>query len=224
MREGGRALWRTGRTVILAPMQVKFFYFDLGRVLVNFSVEQMLRQIGDVAGLAPERIREIVFTGGLWKRLESGGLSEDEFYELFCTAAGSRIDRTVLARAAAEIFELNVSIVPLVAQLAQAGYAMGILSNTCQVHWDYCRDRYRIVADGFRVHALSYRIGAMKPDAAIFHAAADLAGVRPDEILFVDDLPEHVAGARSIGIDAVQYTTTPALAAELRKRCVRLNY
>jgi glucose-1-phosphatase len=205
-------------------MQLKFFYFDLGRVLVNFSVEQMLHQMGDVAGLAPERVREIVFTGGLWKRLESGGLSDDEFYELFCTAIGNRIDRTALTRAAAEIFELNQSILPLVAQLAQAGYAMGILSNTCQTHWDYCRDRYRIVAEGFSVHALSYRIGAMKPDAAIFHAAADLAGVRPDEIFFVDDMPEHVAGAKSIGIDAVQYTTTAALGAKLRERGVRFNY
>ena len=84
---------------------------------------------------------------------------------------------------------------PLVAQLAHAGYPMGILSNTCPIHWEYCFGRYRFLDELFRVHALSYRIGAVKPDAAIFRAAAEMASYRPEEIFFVDDLPGHVAGA-----------------------------
>ena len=76
--------------------------------------------------------------------------------------------------AAAEIFQLNLPVLPMVAQLRQAGYPMGILSNTCEMHWDYCFEHYRIVSEGFGVHALSYEIGAIKPDAAIFRAAAEV--------------------------------------------------
>ena len=64
----------------------------------------------------------------------------------------------------------------------------------------------------------------MKPDAAIFHAAAELCGYRPEEIFFVDDLPGHVAGARAAGFDAVQFTSAEALSAELRRRGIRFNY
>jgi putative hydrolase of the HAD superfamily len=205
-------------------MRPKFLYFDLGKVLVDFSVDQMLRQMAAVAGIAPQRVRETIFDGGLMREHECGRLSSREFYEAFCAAAGSRPDFARLSAAAAEIFTLNLPMLPLVAQLRQAGHAMGILSNTCETHWPYCRRRYRIVAEGFAVHALSYRIGAMKPDAAIFQAAAGLCGHRPEEIFFVDDLPGHVAGARAAGFDAVQFTTAEALSAELRRRGIRFNY
>jgi glucose-1-phosphatase len=205
-------------------MPPNFLYFDLGKVLVDFSVDQMLGQMAAVAGITAQRVREAIFAGGLMREHECGRLTSREFYEALCAATGSRPDFERLAAAAAEIFSLNVPMLPLVAQLRQAGYPMGILSNTCETHWPYCRSRYRIVAEGFSVFALSYEIGAMKPEAAIFQAAAELAGCRPEEIFFVDDLPGHVAGARAAGFDAVQFTSAEALSAELRRRGIRFNY
>ena len=43
----------------------------------------------------------------------------------------------------------------------------------------------------------------MKPDAAIFGAVEDATGRRGDEILFFDDLPANVEGARAHGWRAV---------------------
>jgi len=205
-------------------MQQKFLYFDLGKVLVDFSVEQMLAQIAAVAGITAEAARAAAMDEGLMRQYESGRLSSRQFYEKFCVSTGRRPDYDALAAAASDIFTLKLPMLPLVAQLRQAGYPMGILSNTCEIHWQYCVSRYHIVAECFAVHALSYRIGALKPEADIFRAAAELAGVRPEEIFFVDDLAEHVGGAKAVGFDAVQFTTAEALAAELRQRGLRFNY
>ena len=205
-------------------MGPKFLYFDLGNVLVTFSVDVMLRQIGAAAGITAEEARAAIFDDELMRQHESGRLSQREFYEAFCAAISRRPDYDALVAAASDIFVLNLPMLPVVAQLHQAGYPMGILSNTCATHWDHCLGRYRIIGEAFAVHALSFRIGAMKPEAAIFHAAAELAGVRTEDVFFVDDLVQHVAGARAAGFDAVQYTTTPALVTELRRRGVRFNY
>ena len=205
-------------------MPPNFLFFDLGKVLVNFSTERMLEQMGAVAGIAPDRVRNALFGGGLMQQHETGRLGSRGLYEAFCTATGSRPDYDALIEAATDIFELNLPLLPLVARLSQAGYPMGILSNTGETHWNYCFDRYRIVSDGFAVHALSFRIGTVKPDVAIFHAAAELAGHKPEEILFVDDRIEHVVGAQAAGFDAVQFTTAEALAGELRQRGLRFNY
>jgi glucose-1-phosphatase len=207
-------------------MQPKFLYFDLGRVLVNFSVERMLGQMAAAAGVTAEQVRAVLFSvnGALMRDHETGRLSTRQFYDAFCAAIGSRPDFDRLIAAAAEIFELNLPVLPVVAQLRQAGYPMGILSNTCETHWEYCRRQYRIVSEGFGVYALSYEIGAAKPDATIFRAAAELAGYRPEEIFFVDDLPGHVAGAQAAGFDAVQFTSAEALASDLRRRGIRFNY
>ena len=35
----------------------KFLYFDLGRVLLHFSIERMCRQMADVAGIEPGAVR-----------------------------------------------------------------------------------------------------------------------------------------------------------------------
>lgn len=210
----------------------KFLYFDLGNVLLNFDHHRACRQMGAVAGVPEEKVWDIIFAGDLEQRYEAGALDDDEFYEIFCRHIGKRPDRTALLHAASEIFELNVSIVPLVGALAAAGYRMGVLSNTCGPHWNYCTagmtgdgvPRYGILSKSFEVFALSYQLAACKPDPAIFVGAAQLAGCRPEEIFFVDDIAGHVAAAKAAGFDAVQYTTTARLAAELRQRGLKFNY
>ncbi|MBN2580823.1 MAG: HAD family phosphatase [Pirellulales bacterium] len=202
----------------------RFLYFDLGRVLVDFSLERMFRQLAAVAGLSPSRIGEVLFGGTLQKDYETGRLTSEQFYEEFCRQTDTRPAAADLAHAGTEIFQLNLSMLPVIAHLQQAGCRLGVLSNTCEGHWEYCFRTYRIVSEGFRIHVTSYQVGAVKPDPAIFRAAAERAGCRPEEIFFTDDIPGHVAAAGQFGFDAVLYTSTPELVAELRRRGIRFNY
>ena len=205
-------------------MTPSFLYFDLGCVLLNFSLPKMLAQIAGLAGLDVETVKDVVFNSGMQLGYEAGRINSQEFYDRFCAATDTCPDFDAMSFAAADIFELNTSIVPVVAQLRAAGYRMGILSNTCPIHWDYCRRRFPTVIDLFDVYVLSYRVKAVKPEPAIFQAAVELAGVTANKIFFVDDIPGHVEGAKAAGFDAVQYTDTPRLAADLRVRGVAFNY
>ena len=169
-------------------------------------------------------MRGAMFDKKMLHDLEAGRLSTRQFYEAFCSVTGVRAEFDRLVVAATDIFEVNLPVVPIVAQLKQAGYRMGVLSNTCDMHWEYCHRQYRIVQDCFDVYALSYKIGAAKPEAAIFQAAAEMVGCQPEEMFFVDDIAGHVVGAKAVGVDAVQFTTAEALAKELRRRGIRFNY
>jgi len=203
----------------------RFLYFDLGNVLLKFDHHLACRQMGEAAGVSAEKIWEVVFATDLELRYESGAIGNQEFYEIFCQQTGTRPDLDALLRAGSAIFSPNASIFPVVGALDSAGYRLGILSNTCPGHWDYCSGgRYGLIQQAFDVYALSYELGACKPDAKIFAGAAELAGVPPHEIFFVDDILKHVTAARAAGYDAVQYTTTPALVADLRQRGLVFNY
>jgi len=201
-----------------------FLYFDLGKVILDFSVERMCRQIAEVAGVGVAEVKAAVFDSHLQTRYERGEITTEDFAAAFCETTGSKAACAVLTLAASDIFELNVTIVPVIAQLQAAGNRLGILSNTCAGHWEYCFDRYRILRDCFSVYALSYELGAAKPDSAIYQAAAKLAGVKPEEIFYTDDLLANIEGARLAGFDAVLYTSTPQLVGELRRRGIRFNY
>lgn len=202
-----------------------FIYFDLGNVLLRFSHQLMCRQMAEVAGTTTEQVWELLFGTDLELRLEQGTLSNEEFYETFCRETGTRPDFDALEQAGSAIFEVNAPVCTIAAALWQARYRLGILSNTSESHFNYfASGRYALIPSTFEVLALSFRIKAMKPDPAIYQAAAELAGVPPAEIFFVDDIPGHVAGAKAAGFDAVQFTTAHQLAKDLRERGVRLNY
>lgn len=206
-------------------MAIEFIYFDLGNVLLNFDHKRACRQIAEVAETTPERIWEIVFDSGLEWQYEAGKITTSEYYEAVCEALGSRPDYDRMARAGSDIFCINSSAKAIFGYLVASHRRVGVLSNTNEMHWNFVTSgRFTMIPDDFCVTALSYEIGAIKPDPKIFAAAAELAGVAPEEIFFTDDMPGHVEAARAAGFDAVQFTTAVKLAEDLRKRGVRINY
>jgi epoxide hydrolase-like predicted phosphatase len=54
-----------------------------------------------------------------------------------------------------------------------------------------------------------------KPDARIYHLAADRLGVQIDEAIFVDDVPRNVEAARAVGMLAVHFRDTAQAMAEV---------
>jgi HAD superfamily hydrolase (TIGR01509 family) len=94
-------------------------------------------------------------------------------------------------------------------RLRAAGLRLGIVSNSDG------RVEEALAASGLReyfdVVIDSSLVGVEKPDPAIFRAALDALGIRPEEALYVGDLYEvDVVGARAAGIEAVLLTPSSA--------------
>jgi FMN phosphatase YigB (HAD superfamily) len=217
--------FRYSYTAARTPMPLSFVYFDLGNVLLYFDHERGCRQMAEVAGVSPDLVRKVVFDSGLEDEYEAGRISTAEFFEVFCRETGTRPDITRLTEAAGAIFDVNPGIRPVVGMLKAAGLGLGMLSNTCEVHWNYFGSgRYGFIPELFDTIVLSFQVRAMKPDKEIFRIAAERAGVDPSSIFYTDDIAGHAEAARSFGFDAVQYTSTPQLVADLHARGVRFNY
>ena len=203
----------------------RFLYFDLGNVLLYFDHMQACRQIAALAEIDPQQVWDLVFDSGMELRFEAGEVSTDEFYDHFCRQTKTRPEFAALTHAASSIFRVNGGMKAVLGQLLAARHRLGLLSNTNEIHWRHVADgRYSLLPEAFEVLVLSYEVKAVKPDPKIFRIAAEMAGVAPEDIFYTDDVPGHVAAARTAGFDAVQYTTTPALVNELRARGVEFNY
>ena len=202
-----------------------FLYFDLGNVLLNFDHHRGASQMAEVSGAPCELVWELVFQGDLQRRVECGTTSSQDFFEEFCQQTSTRPDRNALSHAASAIFEINAAMIPLISALHVANHRMGILSNTCEDHWNYIvKDRYAIVPRLFDVHVLSHEVQVAKPDAKIYEVAANRAECSPDEVFFVDDIEENVEGARAVGFDAIQFKSVDRLATALRHRGLAFNF
>lgn len=206
-----------------------FIYFDMGNVLLTFSHQLAAKQTAELCGIPEKLAWQILFDEGLHWEYERGELSEEQFFGRFCQRARSASgfaapDPHQFDLAASAIFELNTRILPILYGLRGAGYELGVLSNTTSAHWRYCTDKFPFLLGLFHRHALSYQIGAMKPSAAIYEKATQIAGVPSGEIHFFDDRPENIAAASALGWDAVLFTTPAAAAQALASRGIMTNY
>jgi HAD superfamily hydrolase (TIGR01509 family) len=63
----------------------------------------------------------------------------------------------------------------------------------------------------------SHRFRVAKPDQEIFRRSLEVLGALPQQVAFVDDLVENVIAARSVGLQAFQFTDVETLRAELAR-------
>mgnify|MGYP006273294909 CR=1 FL=1 len=204
-------------------MRPEFVYFDLGNVVFSFDRDRAFRQMAEVCGGDAAVIGAVVM-GGLQEALEAGELDWAGFHAEFSRRTGTTSDPERLARAASDMFALKVGTVPVIAALERIGCPIGILSNTCEIHWrQLLEGDYAILPGGFRELVLSHEVRAAKPAAAIFAEATRRAGVPAERIFFCDDVPGHVAAAREAGWQAEVFTSAVALADALARRGLNLG-
>ena len=63
----------------------------------------------------------------------------------------------------------------------------------------------------------SHEVGLVKPDPAVYALTGARLGVEPHEVVFLDDAPVNVEGARAAGWHAVLHGSTPASIADLER-------
>ena len=199
---------------------IDFIYFDLGKVILNFSHQRACQQMADVANVSFDSVWSALFESELQNRYETGTIDSAQFHAEFSKQTNSDSDCSDLLRAYSHIFSLNLPILPLITHLALIDFPRGILSNTCLCHWTYVLEQYTAVRDLFPIRTLSFEAKSMKPDAGIYKYAIERAGVEPSRIFFTDDRDENVTGAIAAGMDAVLFESASGLSTELRKRGV----
>ena len=77
--------------------------------------------------------------------------------------------------------------------------------------------------DEFDIIFNTAEIGIAKPDPAVFHHVLAELEVGVDEVVFIDDLPENVEGARTAGLRAHVHTDRASTAEFLRDHGVPLG-
>ena len=152
--------------------------------------------------------------------MDRGDVTTDEFVARLEEISGRTLDVAAVRAAAAGIFVAQRGGGAAGRGAGARGIVeLGVLSNTCEVHSSYAIERFDVFRH-FRHRIYSHRVGAVKPEAAIFRAAHEAAGCAPEECFFTDDRPEFVAAARRAGLEAETFRGARYLRAQLARRGV----
>lgn len=104
-------------------------------------------------------------------------------------------------------------------ELKTAGYPLYAMSNWSAELFPKVRDR--IAAFGlFDRIFLSGDYRMIKPDPVFFETVLKEIGMPRDRLLFVDDNPHNVAGAKNVWLSALRFTGAETLRADLKARGV----
>lgn len=178
-------------------MPVTAVVFDMGGVLVNLG--PLTEILGPESPLTDEEFWPKWLASPTVRLFETGGCTAQHFGERLVEDLGlSMTPDELVDRFAAWPKGLFAGAEELVRQTS-AVVDTALLSNTNQLHWENQTDAAAMTMLCERNY-LSYELGILKPDAAIYaHVVADLD--RPaDEVLFLDDNQINVDAAREAGL------------------------
>jgi putative hydrolase of the HAD superfamily len=174
--------------------------FDLGNVLLLVHEERCFEKLR--AHCCPDADVERIFAERYEAaRVDRGGDFES-LHPLLVRDLGLTMAPDELRLAWNDIFEPVPAMLEFVGRAPRPRF---LLSNTNQPHVEWIRERYPEIFPLFDHLVLSNEVGIRKPDPAIYRHVESLSGETPERHVFIDDLPQHVEGARQAGWHAIQF-------------------
>jgi 2-haloacid dehalogenase len=104
--------------------------------------------------------------------------------------------------------------VDILAELRQREVPVYALSNWSAETFPFAQRRFEFL-QWFRAIFLSAQVRLVKPDPQIFHCFCETFDLRPEQIIYIDDLQHNVEAARAVGMHAIQFSNPATLRREL---------
>ncbi len=196
-------------------MKLKTLYFDLGNVLVFFSLSKMFQQMGKCTGMTPVEVKHLLFETNLRELYEKGLIHTQDLYRAFQNRTTKSFTLAEFTHAFCDIFTPNTELWEWIGELKQKGLRLILLSNTSEGHFDYSSAHFPVL-NLFDHKVLSYKEGVWKPDPKIFQKALEHANCAPNECFYTDDVPEFIESAKKVGLPGAVFTTTEKLKNDLK--------
>jgi glucose-1-phosphatase len=194
---------------------IKLVLFDLGKVILDFNHHLISERLAKASGVPVAKAHRIIFKTPAEITFEKGGMAPRAFFTLLKKKLDLRLSYTAFLPLWNDIFCPKPGMAALVSRLAGTR-RLAMLSNINKPHFDYVKKKFPVIR-GFDLYFLSFDLGLRKPDRKIYRAVLKRARVRPEEVVYFDDIPAFVRAARGLGIKAFLMKDSKHCRAELKR-------
>ena len=202
--------------------------FDFGGVIIDIDYARTPAAFRGLSRAGSTPVFTQAHQAELFDRFETGHLSPADFraglraaYDLDAT------DAELDAAWHAMLLDVPAERLALIGDLRRRGHQTALLSNTNALHIAEINQRLAVqygfahgIADVLDRVFYSQEVGHRKPGEEIFHHALREMNWRAEDVLFIEDSPQHVATARRLGLRVLHLapplTLTTALPEALR--------
>jgi putative hydrolase of the HAD superfamily len=196
---------------------VQALLFDLGGVVIDIDFTRVYAHWARFSPLSIDEIAERCLFDATYHRYERAETDDASFFaHVRERLALDADDATIRTGWNAVFVDQNHAVLEMIAQVSQH-YPTYAFTNTSGSHQRAWSQRYPDVVKAFRQIFSSAEMGMRKPERAAFQHVVDAIGCAAGSVLFFDDMPANVAGARAAGLQAVQVTRTADVEGALRR-------
>jgi len=185
----------------------KLYIFDMGGVLsCDFND---IPVISDYLGITEEKF--FVYSGENFRELLDGKIDSNEFWVRFSLRYGKKVEEELFGKF------FNPGIIretkDIIKQL-KSNSRVVCGTNTIDSHYYYLLNQGAY--DIFDEVYASNLIGISKPDPDFYRYILRKEGIKPENIIFVDDTEENILSAQKIGINSILFTDPDSLRHQIK--------
>ena len=183
---------------------IKSIIFDLGGVLLNISYQNTIDEFEKLGVDNSSAFYSKKSQTNIFNLLETGEISENELIREIQSSCKSATRKQIIFAWNSMLLDLPKNRTNLLKNLKEK-YQLFLLSNTNSIHIKEFKSRlgevkYSKFYNLFDKVYYSHEIGVRKPHSEAFGLVLDENNLKEKEVLFIDDSPQHIEGAKELGI------------------------
>ena len=183
---------------------IKSIIFDLGGVLLNISYQNAIEEFEKLGIENSSAFYSKKLQTNIFNLLETGEISENEFVKVIKQSYKSITPKQIIYAWNSMLLNLPKNRINFLINLKKK-YQIFLLSNTNEIHINKFKnimgeEEYNKFYNLFNKIYYSHEIGMRKPNAEAFRLILDENNLKTKEVLFIDDSPQHIEGAKKLGM------------------------
>jgi len=183
---------------------IKAIIFDLGAIILNINYQNTINAFSKLGVKNVSSFYSKKVQTNLFNQIETGDITAEKFLTELQKETHNASINQVSEAWNAMLLDLPENRLTLIQSLKKE-YSIYLLSNTNTLHIDAFKKKlgkvkWKKFCNLFDKMYLSHELGLRKPNAAIFEYILEKQNLKPQEVFFIDDSPEHIEGANKLGI------------------------
>ena len=183
---------------------IKAIIFDLGAVILNINYQNTINAFSKLGVKNASTFYSEKIQTNLFNQIETGDITVEKFLAELQKETNNASINQVSEAWNAMLLDLPENRLAVIQSLKKK-YSIYLLSNTNAIHIDAFKKKLGNVkwvkfCNLFDKMYLSHEVGLRKPNAAIFKYILEEQNLKPEEVFFIDDSPQHIESANKLGI------------------------
>ena len=180
--------------------------FDLGGVILNIDYRLTIAAFEKLGVKNADLFYSKKVQNPIFDKIEIGEITANYFLDELQKKTNNAEIKQLESAWNAMLLDLPESRLNHIQKLSK-NYKIFLLSNTNEIHINAFRKkigekRWLQFSSLFTKMYLSHEIGFRKPNKEAFQIILDENKLKANEVFFIDDSPQHIKAARSLGIQS----------------------